>query len=263
PAPGHQPWFLLGNLTGFDAAALTPALYARRVALAQKIVARLRALGMTPVLPGYFGLVPPRFAATHPGAHVVAQGLWNGFRRPDWLDPRSPEFARIASTFYREQRALLGVTSLYRMSLMQEGGRFGDVPPGAAAHAVMAALQRAHPGAVWVMLGWGKNPEPAVLASVDRKHLFILDGVLKDWRDVDYAFGTIPNMGGQRTLGAPAAMWLQRFRKWLHEPGSRLRGIAWLPEASGIDPAAFDLFADLAWTPVPHAAGTCAARQSR
>ncbi|HEX7325664.1 MAG TPA: alpha-N-acetylglucosaminidase TIM-barrel domain-containing protein [Rhodanobacteraceae bacterium] len=272
PAPGHQPWFLLGNLTGFDAAAMTPALYARRVALARRIVARLRALGMTPVLPGYFGLVPPGFAAKHPGAHVVAQGLWNGFRRPDWLDPRSPEFARIAATFYRTQRALFGATSMYRMSLMQEGGRFGNVPPGAAAHAVMAALQRAHPGARWVMLGWQKNPQPAVLAALDHRRVLILDGLSeryagldreKSWDGTPYAFGSIRNFGGHSTLGANTGVWLQRFPAWLHKPGSALRGIAWLPEASGNDPASFALFAALAWTPVPHDAARWFAAYAR
>ncbi|HEX7341358.1 MAG TPA: alpha-N-acetylglucosaminidase [Rhodanobacteraceae bacterium] len=260
PAPGHQPWFLMGNMAGFNA-PVSATVYARRVALARKIVKRLRAMGMTPVLPGYAGMVPPGFAARHGSAHVIAQGQWVGFQRPDWLDPRSLWFARIAGTFYRQQRALFGDTSMYRMSLLQEGGRTGNVPLGEAAHAVMGALQKAHPGARWVMLGWQKNPRPVVLAAVDHRHVLIIDGLSdryngldreKTWHDTSYAFGSIPNFGGHSTLGGNGGVWLQRFQTWLHKPGSALRGIAWLPEASGGDPAAFALFSRLAWAPAPH-----------
>ena len=261
-APAHQPWWLLQNMSGFDA-PLSPGQYARRVALARRIVARLRALGMTPVFPGYFGTVPQDFAVRHPGAKVVPQGQWNGFARPGWLDPRDPLYARIAADFYRRQRALFGDGTMYKMDLLHEGGRAGDVPVSAAARAVMAALQAAHPGARWVLLGWQHNPLPALLDAVDHRRLLIVDGLSdrydgldreQDWHGAPYAFGSIPNFGGHSTLGANAGVWLDRFTAWRDQPGSTLRGIAWMPEASGLDPAAFALFTALAWTPVPQQA---------
>ncbi|HEX8777353.1 MAG TPA: alpha-N-acetylglucosaminidase TIM-barrel domain-containing protein, partial [Rhodanobacter sp.] len=176
PATAHQPWWLLQNMSGFDAPA-PPRQYARRVALAQKIVARLRELGMTPVFPGYFGTVPSGFAARHPGANVVPQGEWAGFKRPDWLDPRDPLYAKVAADFYRQQRTLFGDSTMYKMDLLHEGGRAGDVPVGAAARGVMAALQTAHPGARWVLLGWQHNPLPAVLDAVDKRRLLVVDGL--------------------------------------------------------------------------------------
>ena len=68
-----------------------------------------------------------------------------------------------------------------------------------------------------------------------------------DWGGTAYAFGTIPNFGGRSLLGANAATWTERYPKALATKGSALSGIAWLPEASGHDPAAFELFAELAW----------------
>jgi alpha-N-acetylglucosaminidase len=260
PATAHQPWWLLQNMSGFDA-PVSPRQYARRVALARKIVAHLRALGMTPVFPGYFGTVPGGFAAKHPGANVVPQGIWAGFRRPDWLDPRDPLYAKVAADFYRRQRALFGDGTMYKMDLLHEGGRAGNVPVADAARGVMHALQAAHPGARWVLLGWQHNPLPAVLDAVDRQRLLIVDGLSdrydgldreKDWHGTPYAFGSIPNFGGHSTLGANAGVWLKRFAAWRDKPGSKLRGIAWMPEASGIDPAAFALFTALAWEPAPH-----------
>ena len=205
--------------------------------------------------------MPPGFAAKHPGASVVPQGMWAGFRRPDWLDPRDPLYAKVAADFYRQQRALFGDGTMYKMDLLHEGGRAGNVPVAAAARGVMKALRAAHPGARWVLLGWQHNPLPAVLGAVDKQRLLIVDGLSdrydgldreKDWHGAPYAFGSIPNFGGHSTLGANAGVWLKRFAAWRDKPGSKLRGIAWMPEASGIDPAAFALFTALAWEPVPH-----------
>lgn len=262
PAPAHQPWWLLQNMSGFDA-PVSPRLFARRVDLARRIVARLRELGMTPVLPGYFGTVPPRFAAKFPGTHVIPQGTWVGYQRPDWLDPRDPLYARVATTFYRVQRELFGVTTMYKMDLLHEGGHAGNVPVGEAARHVMGALQDAHPGARWVMLGWQRNPLPAVIDAVDHRYVFIVDGLSdrydgvdreRDWHGAPYAFGAIPNFGGHTTLGANAGVWLERFAQWRSKPDSRLRGIAWMPEGSGNDAAAFALFTALAWESAPSTA---------
>jgi len=204
--------------------------------------------------------VPPGFVAKHSGANVVPQGTWVGFNRPDWLDPRDPLYAKVAADFYRQQRVLFGDSTMYKMDLLHEGGRAGDVPVAVAARGVMAALQAAHPGARWVLLGWQHNPLPAVIDAVDHQRLLIVDGLSdrydgldreQDWHGAPYAFGSIPNFGGHSTLGANAGVWLKRFAAWRDKPGGTLRGIAWMPEASGIDPAAFALFTALAWEPVP------------
>jgi hypothetical protein len=111
PAPAHQPWWLLQNLSGFGG-PVSRRLLEKRAVLARKIVSRLRELGMTAVLPGYVGTVPPDFAGKNPGAHVIPQGVWNGFSRPDWLDPRDPYFSRVAAAFYHHQRRLYGDTAM-------------------------------------------------------------------------------------------------------------------------------------------------------
>ncbi|MFG2332481.1 alpha-N-acetylglucosaminidase [Streptomyces sp. NPDC048604] len=259
PGPAHQPWWLMQNMSGFGG-PLTERLVAKRAALGRRIVARLRLLGMTPVLPGYIGTVPPGFAGRGPGARVVPQGNWIGFARPDWLDPRSPAFPKVAAAFYRHQARLLGTSTMYKMDLLHEGGTAGDVPVPEAARAVMDALQTARPGATWVLLGWQRNPRTEVLDAVDKSRLLVVDS-LSDrydgldretaWHGVPYAFGTIPNFGGHTALGANTAVWTRRFDAWRTEPGSMLRGIAYLPEATGRDPLAFALFTELAWRTGP------------
>ncbi|MFJ3583600.1 alpha-N-acetylglucosaminidase [Streptomyces sp. NPDC090127] len=259
PGPAHQSWWLLQNLSGF-AGPVSRQLVDARADLGRRIADRLRALGMTPVLPGFFGTVPPGFADRNPGAVTVPQGRWVGFPRPDWLDPTGPVFGQLAATYYRVQQQKFGDTDMFKMDLLHEGGSAGSVDVPSAARAVQQALDGAHPGATWVMLGWQNNPSESLLSGVDRSRVLVVDGLSDRYDDLDreaqwggtpYAFGTIPNFGGHTSLGANTGAWVSRFHAWLAEPGSALRGIAYLPEATGGNPAAFDLFTELAWQSEP------------
>ncbi|MFF3127147.1 alpha-N-acetylglucosaminidase [Streptomyces sp. NPDC057908] len=259
PGPAHQPWWLMQNMSGFGG-PVTEKLLDQRAALGRRIADRLRRLGMTPVLPGYYGTVPPGFTDRNPTGPVVPQGGWVGFERPDWLDPRSEMFPKVAEAFYRHQRKLFGDSAMYKMDLLHEGGRPGDVPIGDAAKAVMSALQTAHPGATWVLLGWQNNPSTQLIDAVDKSRLFIVDGLADRyngldreaaWHGAPYAFGTIPNFGGHTTIGANTAVWTARFNEWRKKPNSALQGIAYLPEGTGGNPVAYELFTELAWRTAP------------
>ncbi|MEV6103398.1 alpha-N-acetylglucosaminidase TIM-barrel domain-containing protein [Streptomyces sp. NPDC051940] len=260
PGPAHQPWWLLQNMSGF-AGPVSAQLLSRRAALGGRIAARIRELGMTPVLPGYFGTVPEDFAARNPGANVVPQGGWVGFTRPGWLDPRDPHFARVAASFYRHQSALFGEAGLYKMDLLHEGGLAGNVPVGEAAKAVETALRTAHPDALWAILGWQTNPRKEIVQAVDRERMLIVDGLSDrfpsvndretDWLGTPYAFGSIWNFGGHTVLGANTPDWAELYPRWRDKPGSKLAGIAAMPEAADNNAAALALLTDLAWTDGP------------
>ncbi|MGW2023158.1 alpha-N-acetylglucosaminidase [Streptomyces decoyicus] len=259
PAPSHQPWWLLQNMSGYDG-PLSRQLIDKRAELGRRITDRLRALGMHPVLPGYFGTVPDGFAARNPGARTVPQGTWSGLKRPDWLDPRTDAFAAAAASFYRHQQQLLGPADHFKMDLLHEGGDPGDVPVPDAARAVEKALRTARPDATWVILGWQENPRRDLLDAVDHDRMLIVDGLSdldtvtdreRDWGGVPYAFGSIPNFGGRTTIGAKTHIWAERFTAWRDKPGSKLAGTAYMPEAAERDPAAFELFSELAWRERP------------
>ncbi|WP_460918419.1 alpha-N-acetylglucosaminidase [Pseudoxanthomonas sangjuensis] len=260
PAPAHQPWWLLQNMSGFGG-PVSARLLDERIALGRKICRRARALGIEPVFPGYFGTVPAGFAERNPQARIAPQGKWVGFDRPDWLDPTSPPFAAVAASFYRHQQALFGDAGFFKIDLLHEGGRKGDVQVPDAARAVQQALDRAHPGAIWVILGWQKNPSPELLQGVDRGRMLVVDGLSdryepapdreRDWNGTPYAFGSIANFGGHTTLGAKAQVWLERFHAARARPGTALRGIAWMPEGGYRDAAAMELFNELAWRETP------------
>lgn len=260
PAPSHQPWWLLQNMSEYGGPVST-RLLERRTELGRRIVGRMRELGMRPVLPGCFGTVPADFAERNPGGVTVPQGTWNGLPRPAWLDPRTEVFREVAAAYYAHQRELFGPVRHFKMDLLHEGGDPGDVPVPEAAEAVETALQTAHPGATWVILGWQDNPRRELLDGLAHKdRMLIVDGLSdlervtdreQDWGGVPYAFGTIPNFGGRTTLGAKTHMWAERFAQWRDRPGSALTGTAYMPEATHRDPAAFELFSELAWRVEP------------
>ncbi|MET8676419.1 alpha-N-acetylglucosaminidase [Streptomyces sp. NPDC004647] len=259
PAPSHQPWWLLQNMSAYGG-PVSPELLARRTELGRRITDRMRELGMAPVLPGYFGTVPDGFEQRNPGARTVPQGVWAGLKRPDWLDPRTAAFRDVAAAFYRHQRDLFGPVDHFKMDLLHEGGNAGDVPVPDAARAVEKALRTARPDATWMILGWQANPRRDLLDALDKDRMLVVDGLSdlesvtdreKDWGATPYAFGTIPNFGGRTTIGAKTHMWADRFTAWRDKPGSKLAGTAYMPEAVERDPAAFELFSELAWRREP------------
>lgn len=256
--PAHQNWQLMGNLCCFDG-PISRALMHKRVVSAQRIIARLRELGITPVLPGFYGIVPADFDKKFPAAHVLPQGDWAGFTRPGWLDPRDPMFAKIARSFYRHQRELFGNSSIYDMEVFQEGGSSGDVPVPEAARDVQAALQQAHPGADWMMLAWQGNPRQDLLSGVDRKHLFIIDidhnrvprdDRQKDFQDAPFLFGGLWEFGGRTTLGADSKNITARLQR-IGRSNPNMVGTALFTEGMDTNPFAFDLFTEMAWRRAP------------
>lgn len=259
PQPGHQPWWLLQNMCCFPSTP-TLELVEKRARLGARIADRLRELGITPVLPGYFGTVPDGFADRNSGANVVPQGGWVGFQRPGWLDPTGEHFPAVAEAFYRHSRARFGASAMYKMDLLHEGGQAGSVDVADASRAVETALQTAHPGVLWAILGWQNNPRPETLSAIDTSKMLIVDGLAdryngldreQTWRDTPYAFGSIWNFGGHTTMGANIGVWNERYWSWLEKQDSALDGIAVLPEASDNNPVAFDFLTELAWQDGP------------
>ena len=264
PLPGTQPWWVMQNISN-DTAPISQSLLDADAALGKEIVARCKQLGITPVIPGYYGTVPTDFAAKNATAdagqppYTVAQGTWNGTQRPSWLSPTDPLFAKVAADYYKQADALLGSSAMYRMNPLQEGGQLGTIEPGAAAGAIMTSLQSAEPGATWMELGWSDNPTPSELnglTSAQLSHLLIADGTTDtgssmpnrdaDWPGANWLFGTIPFGGGQTAMGANGQAWLDRYYSELAKTGSHMTGIAFQPEGIN-DPAAFELFAELPW----------------
>jgi alpha-N-acetylglucosaminidase len=257
--PAHQNWQLMGNMCCFEG-PISTELLTKRSESAKKLIAALRSLDITPVLPGYYGIVPADFASLNPGAHVITQGEWNGFTRPGWLDPRDPHFNKLAGSFYRHQHDLYGDSAIYDMEIFQEGGAAGDVPVPEAAKRVQQALMRAHPEALWMMLGWQENPTQELLSSIDTSHVLIAEieqGRIprenrdREFRGASWLYGGLWEFGGRTTMGAPLYDYAVRLPQMAKRPNSRIVGTAVFTEGMDTNPFAFDLYTEMAWHAEP------------
>jgi alpha-N-acetylglucosaminidase len=257
--PAHQNWQLMGNMCCF-VEPISMELLRKRAESAKRLVNMVRQLGITPVLPGYYGMVPADFATSHPGAHVITQGEWNGFTRPGWLDPQDPNFQQLADAFYRHQHELLGDSAIYDMEIFQEGGATGNVPVGEATKRIQAALEKAHPGALWLMMAWQSNPMPEVMNAIDPSHALVADieqgRIARDNRDAQFhgapwLYGGLWEFGGRTTLGAPVYDYAVRMPKMAKKPGSHIVGTALFTEGLDTNPFAFDLYTEMAWRSEP------------
>lgn len=259
--PSHQAWQWLNNIQGFGGGT-SRELVESRAALARRVLARMDELGITPILPGFSGTVPPGFADRIPGATIVPQGRWfadiAGPIRPDWLDTATPEYGQVAAAFYASQRRLFGVGGTWSVDLLHEGGKIGNGSLSGAAKGVEAAMRAADPDYTWIVQGWGGNPRQELLDALDGEHLLILDLVGEHWKKMDgyrgvpWAWGILPNYGGRNGLyGDLSAVAAAPAELFSGKGVGNLVGITDMAEGVANNPVLWDLLHDIAWTREP------------
>lgn len=270
----HFPWTFMGGMHSFG--GLLPARWAeRRVDLARRILARMRELGMTPVLPGFGGHVPRALAGPGP----VDEIEWQGWHVP-LLHPESPRFQELHATFAAVQRELLGPgTGFYAVDpYIESVPPSGDVEylraAGRGTYRALAAAARAtsEPDPVWVLQGWpfhykGTFWTPdrvaAYLRDVPADRTLVLDlwgehvplhaALLADGGPLagrPWVWCALHNFGGRPALFGDLAG-LVRDMRALPDGVAHLRGVGLAPEAIENNEVFYELATDLAWDDAP------------
>ena len=265
----HFPWTFMGGMHSFGGPL--PARWGeRRVDLARRVLARMRELGMTPVLPVFGGHVPPALAGPEP----VDEIEWQGWRVP-LLHPGSPRFRELFATFAQVQQELIGPgTGYYAVDPYIE-----SVPPSGdvgylrtAGRGTYEALAAADPDAVWVLQGWPFHYKGAFWTP-DRVAAYLGDVPVDRTLVLDLWGEHVPLHTALLADGAPLA-----GRPWvwcaLHDFGGRpalfgdlrglvrdvhalpdgvphLRGVGLAPEAIENNEVFYELATDLAWDDAP------------
>ena len=179
------PWQRMGNIEGYRA-PLQPGWIRKKHALQLRILGRMRALRMTPILPAFSGYVPKAFAERHPQAKIYRMRSWEGFRETYWLDPSDPLFAKLAARFIQLYSATYGRGDHYLADAFNEmvppiaddgsdarAASYGDATANktpaqsvslpadvrdrrlaAYGERLYRSITAAAPGTTWVMQGW-------------------------------------------------------------------------------------------------------------
>ena len=257
--PAYLAWFEMNNIEGWGG-PLPEGWYPHQEALQKKILARMKAWGMRPVLPGYSGMVP-HDAAERLGLDAPDQGKWNQIQCPAILSPTDPRFPEIAAMYYEEQARLFGKADFYSMDPFHESKNAGGVDFSKAGQAVLAAMQAASPDATWVLQAWSENPRDEMLAALPVGKVLVLDlfsecrpkwGLKeslwyneKGFQGHNWLFCLLQNFGGRVGMHGRMGELLDNYKAACEAEG--LCGIGYSMEAIGDNPVMYELMSELPW----------------
>ena len=199
--PAFLAWQWLTNIESF-CGPLPKSWIDDHVALGRRIIARMRELGMTPIMQGPSGLCPRLFKEKFPDANIRFKPEWNNIGFTAEIDPLDPLFARLGETFLRHEKALFGAYGFYASDPFHEGYPPVDTPEylHAVGEGIVNILKKHDENYTWVLQAWSLRKD--IIMAAPKEHVLVLD---LRWRDYahdacfwGYPFvtGTLNNFGG-------------------------------------------------------------------
>lgn len=272
--PAFLAWWEMNNLEGWGGPN-PDSWYTQQEALQKQIIKRMKELDISPVLPGYSGMVPSKFLAQQASSDdKVDSGessisnvqLWNGFTRPGILMPTDPRFKQFSDMFYEESIKMFGKADYYSMDPFHEAANIpANLDLEACFKAVDAAMKEANPRAKWVCQGWSENPRLEMLKAIKPGDVIFLDlfsecrpmwGAPSIWykengyENHDWCFCMLENFGANIGLHGRMDQLLENFYMTKGNPKAKhLVGIGLTMEGSGTNPVMYELLCELPWRP--------------
>jgi len=254
--PAYNAWWLMGNIEGWGGPMPQSQIDSRKL-MVQKMITRMKQLGIEPVMPGFYGMVPHNFN-TKTKAHIITQGNWGAFIRPAILDPTDTAFTRIAGIFYEETKKLYGKDlHFFSGDPFHEGGVTEGINLTKAGVAIQNSMQQYFPGSTWVLQGWQVNPRKEMLDSVNKSKILVqeLFGEATNNWELRHAYESTPfiwccvNNYGERPglFGKLQRYADETYRARNGEYAAYMSGIGIMPEGINNNPVSYDLVFELGW----------------
>jgi len=254
--PAYTAWWLMGNIQGWGGPMPQSQIDSRKI-LQQKMIKRMRELGIEPVLQGFYGMVPSSLKDKST-AHIIDQKNWGAFKRPDILDPTDTAFSRIADIYYKEVQKLYGKNiHFFAGDPFHEGGITDGVDLKVAGKAIQQEMQRNFPGSTWVLQGWQDNPKQKMLEGLDKSHVLVQElfgEFTNNWEKRNGYEGTpfiwcmVNNFGERPGVYGKLQRYADEVYRIRESPyKSLLKGVGIMPEGLNNNPPAYDLMLELGW----------------
>jgi len=265
--PGYLPFGWMGCIDGWGG-PLPQSWIDTHLELGQKILARQRELGMTPVLQGFTGHISPAINRVRPEIKLQRLPSWAGFEPTYFIDPTTPAFVEIGKAFLEEQTRLFGTDHLYASDTFIEMNPPSSEPAFLASmgKALYQSMAAADPEAVWFMQGWifvnspdfWKPPQAkALLGAVPDDRMVLLDLFCDSnpsWNRTESFYGKpwvwciLHSFGGVTGLYGNLATVANDPPAVLANPKrGKLTGIGMMMEAFGHNPVYYELMTEMTW----------------
>ncbi|MFC4476412.1 alpha-N-acetylglucosaminidase [Flavobacterium chungangensis] len=271
--PAFLPWQRMGNINSLEG-PLPQEWFSKKEELQKKILDRMRALDMHPVVPAFSGYVPKAFAEKHPEAKITELKSWSGggFASTFLLDSKDPLFKKIGKRFIEIYTKTYGKSDFYLAD------SFNEIEPPVSEHnkyeelsnygsAVYETINEAAPGAVWVMQGWlfGDNKEfwtkeatKAFLSKVPNEKVMVQDYAndrYKVWENQEafygkqWTYGYVHNYGGSNPVYGDLNFYKEELTSLLKNPHKgNIVGYGAMPEGLNNNSIVYEYIYDLAWS---------------
>ena len=271
--PAFLPWQRMGNINSLEG-PLPQEWFSKKEELQKKILDRMRALDMHPIVPAFSGYVPKAFAEKHPEAKITELKSWSGggFASTFLLDSKDPLFKKIGKRFIEIYTKTYGKSDFYLAD------SFNEIEPPVSEHnkyeelsnygsAVYETINEAAPGAVWVMQGWlfGDNKEfwtkeatKAFLSKVPNEKVMVQDYAndrYKVWENQEafygkqWTYGYVHNYGGSNPVYGDLNFYKEELTSLLKNPHKgNIVGYGAMPEGLNNNSIVYEYIYDLAWS---------------
>jgi alpha-N-acetylglucosaminidase len=280
--PAFLPWNRLGNIQAWGAlysevSGLDEGWMESQYELQVGIVAAMRELGMTPVLPGFAGHVPRGMQRVLPNAQFTHSEDWFGFNSTFGsvmlLEPTDPAYVTLGAAINKAILAAFGDPSGVEIPHLNADA-FNEMKPNNSSMDYLklcnsnmyASMTAADPRAVYVMQGWlflkgfwTYERTQAFLSGVPIGGMLILDlysDGAPQWSKYDSYFGhnwiwnSLIVFGGRRGLyGTLDSLASSPYAD--RNKSASLVGVGVTPEAIDMSQPMFDVTLEAGWRSAP------------
>ncbi len=264
--PAYFAWGWMGNIDGWGGPLPQSWIDSHRE-LQKKILARMRSLGMTPVLPAFTGHVPKVLIKKFPNAQIKQLAGWSGFKGTYILDPMDSLFNEIGKRFIKEQTEMYGTDHLY------SADTFNEMKPASGDSVYLADVSKAVSQSMidgdslavnvmqaWLFLDdkfWTDDRIQSYLKAVPNNHMILLDlfaTAEPQWKRTKAFYGKpwiwcmIHNWGGKMGMYGRTNAITKELPQLIGNPqAGNLIGTGITPEGLMTNPYIYDLMSEMAW----------------
>lgn len=154
--PAFLPWQRMGNVNRIGG-PLPEEWIQRERKMQHFFLEHARKLGMTPVLQGFAGFVPPKLKELYPNSKFTSTE-WCNFPQVCKIDPSDPLFMQIGKVYMQELIREYGTDHYYLADAFNEMAPPKDMEPkiyaACAGEKIYTSMSQVDSEAVWVLQSW-------------------------------------------------------------------------------------------------------------